>query len=131
MTYVTDWSPYPYFRPEELRCTCGCGQVKVQKALMDMLHEVRLAIKQPLRVTSGYRCPNHPIEAAKSGRSFGEHVLGAAVDIACEGVLAHQLLRVASTLGVPRIGVNQKGKGRFIHLGIGGPGLASPWIWTY
>lgn len=129
--FVSDWSVYAeYFRPEEFACS-HCGQVKMRRDFMQRLMQIRRAYGRPMRITSGYRCPQHPIEIAKGGKSLGEHSLGACADIACEGDGALLLLTTALAHGITRVGVQQKGSGRFLHLGIGGPGLANPWIWSY
>ena len=81
-----------------------------------------------MRVTSGYRCPQHPIEAKKAAP--GAHASGCAVDIGVEGQDAHRLLKLAFAAGFTGIGVQQKGSGRFIHLDTleGGP---RPNVWSY
>lgn len=66
-------------------------------------------------VTSGYRCEEHPIEARKA--LPGEHTTGMCVDIACRGWDAARLTELAIKHGATRIGWNQKGGKRFIHMG--------------
>lgn len=127
---VADWSPYPDFHPDEFRCR-HTGRVMMDTEFMEVLQRIRTAYGKPMRVTSGYRDPTHPIEAAKGGASRGEHTMGRCADIACEGAEAVILLTLALANGITRVGVQQKGTGRFLHLGIGGPGLANPWIWSY
>jgi hypothetical protein len=51
----------------------------------------------PMKVTSGYRCPQHPIEAKKARP--GAHASGQAVDIGVQGSDAHTLLRMALEAG--------------------------------
>jgi len=128
--WVEDWSKYPNFHPDEFRCK-HTGFVKMDPEFMAILQKVRESYGRPMRITSGYRDPSHPVEAAKGGLSRGEHTLGRAVDVACEGYEAYILLQHALANGITRIGVQQKGSARFLHLGIGGPGLANPWIWSY
>lgn len=41
-----------------------------------------------------------------------------AVDIACSGIEAMDILWVALGMRFTRVGINQKGSGRFIHLGM-------------
>ena len=107
-----------YFSEDELRCKCGCGEYFFDDKVLDLLNSIRRDCGFPLPVTSGYRCPNHPIEAAKDadGRPIGAHCTGKAVDIGVERGRAHRLIQSALEHGCPRIGVNQKGGGRFIHL---------------
>lgn len=129
--FVQDWAPYsPFFRPEEFACS-HCGKVQMRRDFMDILLSIRKTYNRPMRITSGYRCPEHPIEKAKGGKSLGEHSMGACCDIACEGDSALLILTIALANNITRVGVNQKGTARFLHLGIGGPGLAVPWLWSY
>lgn len=103
-----------YFSEAEFRCKCGCGSTKMDQAFVDRLNALREAFGKPLRVSSGYRCPKHPIEAKKA--STGMHTTGKAVDFAVERGDAVNLLAIALRMGFNGIGVQQKGTGRFIHL---------------
>ena len=116
-----------YFTDEELSCSC-CGRNEFDPQFLILLNAIREACG-PLPVSSGYRCPNHPIEAKKTNGP-GEHTTGLAVDIAVSGYRAHRLIEVAVQFGIPRIGVNQKGSQRFIHLGIN-EDFPNPTIWSY
>lgn len=110
---MIDWAAYPNFSEHEFKCS-HCGKVAMKPEFMKKLQELRTAFRKPMRVSSGYRCPHHPIEAAKV--SPGAHTTGRAVDIAVEGSDAFELLRLAFAMGFTGIGVQQKGSGRFIHL---------------
>lgn len=125
-----DWSLYPNFLESEFRCR-HTGLVHMDPEFMAILQRIRTSYGKPMRITSGYRHPTHPVEAAKGGLSMGEHTTGRCADVAVEGFEAVVLLQHALALGITRIGVNQKGSGRFLHLGIGAPGLANPWLWSY
>jgi uncharacterized protein YcbK (DUF882 family) len=81
---------------------------------MGRLQQLRNAYGKPMRITSGYRCPDHPVEAKKS--TPGVHTMGMAADIAVSGTDAYELLNLAFGHGFTGIGVNQKGGSRFIHL---------------
>ena len=116
-----------YFTDEELACQ-HCGKQGFKAEHLEKLNAIREACGFPFIVSSGYRCEAHPIEAAK--QRPGEHSLGSAVDIACEGEKALTVLYMAQVWGVKRIGVNQRGSGRFIHLGFSDE-LPSPAIWSY
>jgi len=123
-----DWTRWPNFRPEEFRCK-HTGNLVMQPDFLDVLQAIRSEYGQPMRVTSGYRHPSHPEEAKKI--KPGEHTHGTCADVACEGEDAYRLLRIAIKHGITRIGVKQTGAGRFLHLGIGAPGLPNPSIWSY
>jgi hypothetical protein len=118
-----------YFSDDELRCKCGCGELEFDEKFRRTLNSIRHDCGFPLPVTSGYRCPEHPIESAKD--KPGAHSFGA-VDIAVYGERAYTLVAVAMKHGVERIGINQRGDygKRFIHLD-NVRGLPSPTIWTY
>ena len=96
--------------------------------LLSMLDDLREAYGHPIKLTSTYRSPDHPIEAKKS--KPGEHAHGAAVDIACIGGEAtFKLVKAAIETGFKRIGISRKNN--FVHVGIGYPGAPSTTIWTY
>jgi len=126
-----------YFSEDELRCKCGCGEYKFDDEALSKLNDIRRDFGRPLTVTSGYRCSKHPIEAKKAVSrkgnytgSYGAHNEGKAVDLAVDRADALKLLKIALRHGVERIGVNQKGSSRFIHLDWS-KDLPSPTIWSY
>ena len=126
-------APWPNFSYAELRCKCGnCDSTghEMDAEFMDRLQRLRTAYGKPLQLSSAYRCPDHPVEAKKA--SPGEHCTGKAVDVAIRGPDALLLLRLALEAGFTRIGVNQKGSARFLHLGTSADGrFPSPAIWSY
>lgn len=99
----------------------------MQPEFMARLQHLRSVYGKPMVITSGYRDPSHPIEAAK--QSPGEHSTGRAADVAVSGADAFRLVQLATNMGFTRIGVRQKGEGRFIHLG-NSPDFP-PGIWSY
>ena len=121
-----NWADYPNFTEDEFRCS-HTGICKMNADFMKKLQHVRGVYGKPMKITSGYRHPSHPIEAAKSVR--GEHTLGGAADVAVRGVDALRIVQLALNLGFTRIGVQQKGVERFIHLGDSPAFL--PGIWSY
>jgi len=122
-----DWTKTPNFKAAEFNCT-HCGKNEMKPAFMAKLQTLRNLYGKPMRVTSGYRCPQHPIEARKAAP--GAHASGCAVDIGIEGADAHRLLTLAVGVGFNGIGVQQKGSGRFLHLDtLEGP--TRPTLWSY
>lgn len=100
----------------------------MDEKLLTMLDQLREAYGSPIKITSSYRSPSHPIEAAKD--SPGEHSYGAAVDIeSIGGEKTFRLTKAAIKVGFTRIGISRK-KG-FMHLGIGYLGAPEKTIWTY
>jgi zinc D-Ala-D-Ala carboxypeptidase len=124
---MIQWNLYPNFSSKEFDCS-HCGKNEMQADFMSRLQALRMKYGKPMRVTSGYRCPQHPIEAKKA--KPGAHASGCACDIGVEGADAHRLLRLALELGFTGIGVQQKGTGRFLHLDTL-EGATRPTIWTY
>ena len=101
---------------------------KMDPVLLAMLDDLREEYGYPIKLTSTYRSPDHPIEAKKS--KPGEHAYGAAVDIACVGGEAtFKLVKAAIEIGFTRIGISRKNN--FVHVGIGYPGAPETTIWTY
>jgi len=117
-----------YFTDDELRCRCGCFTYFFDEESRKKLNLIRHEAGFPFVVTSACRCADHPLERNKS--STGAHTYGKAVDIAVRGEKALVLLEIAIRHGVKRIGVNQKGTARFIHLDWCDE-LPSPACWSY
>tara|TARA_B100001109_G_scaffold251592_1_gene246312 strand:- start:2217 stop:2561 length:345 start_codon:yes stop_codon:yes gene_type:complete len=100
----------------------------MDEKLLSMLDDLREAYGYPIKLTSTYRSPDHPIEAKK--KAPGEHAYGAAVDIACIGGEAtFKLVKAAIEVGFTRIGVSRKNN--FVHVGIGYPDAPPITLWTY
>ena len=123
-----------YFTKEEMTCKCGCGREEMNIEFMATLDDLREYYGKPMIITSGYRCPEHPVEARKKRR--GAHTYGRAVDVAVSGSEAFSFLQhVYEQDKFKRIGVAQKGpsSSRFIHLDgmISTEGFPSPWVYSY
>ena len=116
-----------HFHITEFDCSC-CGANDMQPQALELFDGLRDALGFPLAVSSGYRCANHPLESIK--RATGTHSLGVAADFVVRGGQALDLIDAARFLGVERIGVHQRGSGRFVHLDISEQ-HARPALWTY
>ena len=119
-----------YFKESEFVCS-HTGNVAMQQPFLDQLNVLRETYGKPLRITSGYRDPTHPIEAKK--KTPGAHTTGQAVDLAVSRGDAYNLLVIALNMGFTGIGVAQKGNGRFIHLDAltASSTHPRPTIWSY
>ena len=120
-----------YFSESEMACQ-HCGASNMDAEFMDALDSLREAYGKPLVVNSGYRCPEHPIEARKA--RAGAHTTGKAVDLSVDRGEAYELLKLAIATGkFTGIGIQQKGSGRFIHLDTCEEPEMSPrpTIWSY
>jgi len=121
------------FSEKELACSC-CGKNEMTQETVDALQALRESIGKPLRLSSAYRCPKHNSKVSSTGKS-GPHTTGKAIDIACSGKDAWELLSFAMIRSKvwKGIGVSQKGKphsSRFIHLDTI-EAENRPWIWSY
>jgi uncharacterized protein YcbK (DUF882 family) len=130
-----DWDDFPNFSRSEFACQ-HCGRAEMDDDFMWRLQDLRSSYGKPMRITSGYRCPEHPIEAAKA--KPGTHATGRAVDVAVSHGQAYALLRLAMRMGFTGVGIQQKGDGRFIHLDditpkedFDGKKFVRPMIWSY
>lgn len=124
---MIDWSLYPNFTKQEFECS-HCGAMEMQSGFLAKLQALRTAYGKPMRITSGYRCPQHPIEARKP--EPGAHATGRAADIGVRGMEAYRVAQLAFEHGFTGIGVKQHGDSRFIHVD-DAPNLSRPMIWSY
>lgn len=70
------------FNSLELQCKCknaGCVEQRISKELVDKLQQLRDNYKNPIRITSAYRCLIHNRSIGSTDTS--QHVPGNAVDI--------------------------------------------------
>ena len=113
---------YKYFKVEDFACS-ETGENEIQDEFVKKLDELREACGFPFIVTSGYRSPNHPIEAKKS--SPGLHAQGIAADIAVNGgAQRRKVVHSAIILGFKGIGVAKS----FVHVDTR---ESTPVMWTY
>lgn len=119
-----------YFTADELRCQ-HTSEEGITPKFLEKLNAIRHECDFPFTITSGYRAPEHPIEARKA--TPGAHASGRAVDIGVRGDRALKVIEVALKHGMTGIGVNQKGGSRFIHLDdLDASGkFPRPTIWSY
>lgn len=96
------------FNPEtdpKLLCTCGhndCDRRSVDQETLNNVQLIRNDLDQPMTITSGGRCPNHPNELKK--KSPGDHQLCKAVDIECDSKELETKLKVlAGRYGATRV----------------------------
>lgn len=125
---MSDWK---YFSEAEMTCSHS-GKCEMNPEFMAMLDDLREFYGKPMTITSAYRDITHPIEARK--KKPGAHTYGRAVDVAVSGSEAHAFMQaVFEHGGFKRVGVQQKGTGRFIHLDnmSNGEGFPNPWVYSY
>jgi zinc D-Ala-D-Ala carboxypeptidase len=126
-----DWSKYPNFTEKEFACS-HCGESKMNEAFVARLQSLRSHYGKSMTISSGYRCPEHPIEKKKA--KPGTHASGHAADIKVSQGAALELLTMAVRSGAfTGIGIAQKGpqSSRFLHLDDKPMGPTRPTIWSY
>jgi len=109
-----------HFSRDELKCKFT-GECKVSSAFLTKLETLRQHYGKPIRLTSAYRSPEHPVEKAKSKdgkpRSTGYHALGRAADLAVWNADGARLLQIAIQLNLfGGYGFQFTGANRFLHL---------------
>lgn len=125
-----NWDDYPNFTAEEFRCKHS-GRNEMDPEFMARLQALRTEYGLPMKITSGFRSPQHPIERRKVAP--GAHASGRACDVAVTGAAALRLVQLAVKHGFTGIGVKQHTSGKFIHLDDlpAGRGFVRPTIWSY
>ena len=129
-----DRERWPNFSFAEIACR-ETNHCLIDVAFMDRVQRLRSGCGFAITITSGYRSPEHSVEAAKEAR--GSHTYGVAVDIAVSGAKAHIVLSEAMILNFTGIGISQKGplKSRFIHLDMMRSDISArfprPSVWSY
>ena len=123
---------YQYFTNDELKChglDCCGGESEMNHNFMIKVVSMRRETGIPFIIPSAYRCPVHNSRVSLTG-STGPHTTGRAVDIKCRGRESHIIMASAFRHGITGIGVNQKGKKRYIHID-DLTGDFRPWVWSY
>jgi|TARA_R100001530_G_scaffold13091_1_gene12130 uncharacterized protein YcbK (DUF882 family) len=130
-------SRWLYFTKEELSCHGSCSRCagtdnNMNPEFMNKVVKLRKLCNFPLKVRSGYRCPDRNKEVSKTGLN-GPHTTGKAIDVLISGPEAYLLVLLAMELNFTGVGIHQKGPvgKRHIHLDSGIPGKKRPKIWTY
>lgn len=109
-----------YFTPKELECK-HCGADGTTAIGLYKMNVLRSLVEEPLTLTSAYRCQNHPEEVAKDRP--GQHCVGNAFDIKCDGPLRLKIIAFAAQAGFNTMGFAES----FIHL----DDRARPTSWVY
>lgn len=125
-----DFSQFENFSAGEFTCQ-HCGSEGIKLDFVQKIQNLRSIYGRGMTISSGYRCPEHPIEARKA--KPGAHASGRAVDIAVAGADALLVLQLALESGnFTGVGIAQKGDfgSRFIHLD-DLDNERRPTIWSY
>lgn len=81
-----------HFSRDEFACP-HCGQSVIAPGLIDALEELRALAPSAIRITSGYRCPEH--NKSVGGASGSQHQNGVGVDIAIADLTVEQMYVLA------------------------------------
>jgi uncharacterized protein YcbK (DUF882 family) len=104
-----------HFSKAEFACRC-CGELRIDKRLIDALEGLRSLAGQAILIHDGYRCPTHNQEVG--GVTDSEHTRGLAADVAIPGLSVQQMYDLAlqiPTLAAGGIGVYDGG---FLHVDV-------------
>lgn len=126
-----------HFSRSELACRC-CGRLEFTQAAIEELEATRVELGWPMKINSGYRCPEHNATESSTGLT-GPHTISTndnvTIDVAVYGSRAWHLVFVLLRRGWAGIGIKQKGPraGRFVHADRLPEGNAAPrpWVWSY
>ncbi|MCE7901245.1 MAG: DUF882 domain-containing protein [Gammaproteobacteria bacterium PRO9] len=123
--------PLRYFTLSEFDCR-HCGKNQMDMGFLELLDELRHRAGFPIKISSGYRCPEHNQAVSHTGLN-GPHTTGHAADLDVNRRQALSVLRVSLNLPFTGVGVQQRGSGRFIHLdNLTEPEYTPrPTIWSY
>ena len=105
----------PHFSKAEMACRC-CGELKIEKRLVDALERLRGLAGKPIKIHDAYRCARHNQEVG--GVTDSEHTRGMAADLDISGLTLQQMYEFA--IQVPDfveggIGVYDSG---FLHVDV-------------
>ena len=115
-------TPVKYFKIEEFDCQ-ETGNNRMEDDFLLLLDKLRSNCGFPFKITSGYRDPEHSIEAAKVVP--GRHAQGIAADVQIlDSASRFKIIKEAMKLGFTGVGVADT----FVHLDTRG---ASPVMWLY
>jgi uncharacterized protein YcbK (DUF882 family) len=104
-----------HFSSSEFACP-DCGKASVTGELIVALEELRAAAKLPIRILSGYRCPEH--NASADGASHSQHMLGKAADVRILGLDLQHAYDVAKKVPAFYFGGIGVYDGNFLHVDV-------------
>ena len=126
----------PNFTNEEFACKCGiCRGGMMTADLLVALRDLRRRWDNPIRIVSGFRCPQW--NAVQGGAKESAHMRGIAVDLAGDGIHSVDFIVFAIHAGFTAIGegeyVNDNGvKIVKLHLDVRARADdEKPLSWTY
>jgi len=118
-----DYPLSQHFDTSEFRCKCGCETLQLDTRVVDALEKIRAENGHiPLRINSGYRCPEHNKAIKGSAKNSG-HTRGVAADIrtppnCTTRYFAYVVWAIRKAAGIERLGCydGYQHKYGFIHI---------------
>lgn len=78
--------------------TPGPAELANLRRLADLLEQVRVLVRKPVIVTSGYRAP--AVNRAAGSKDTSQHIRGCAADIKVPGMTPDQVVRAITSSGI-------------------------------
>lgn len=104
-----------HFSKAEFACRC-CGDLKIEKRLIDALEQLRAMAARAIVIHDGYRCPAHNQEVG--GVSNSEHIRGMAADVEIPGLTLQQMYDLALKVAEFADGGIGVYDGGFVHVDV-------------
>jgi len=86
-----------------------CNYTLIDGRLLELLEKLRLLTKEPIKITSGYRCAHYQLQLKLEGYETASgqstHELGMAADALCESISGGVLETLARQAGFTSVGV--------------------------
>ena len=98
------------FKVKEFACKDGSNVVLIDSALVEILQKMRIFLKRPIIITSGYRTESYNKKV--NGAKDSYHCKGMAADIRVDGIDNSMLSCCAMLCGATGIGIYKD----FIHV---------------
>lgn len=99
------------FKSTEFDCPCpNCTVTLIDEELIQGLQRMRNALKEPIVITSGYRCKSYHDDLEKRGYETAKrsmHLFGRAADLKCSDLLGAELEACARGCGFLAVGVGK------------------------
>lgn len=89
------------FRVREFACQDGSDPVFIDRALVNILQQIRDHFKMPVYINSGYRTPEH--NERVGGAEYSQHLYGKAADISVKNVEPGHVAEFIETI-MPNMG---------------------------
>lgn len=121
-----------HFTEDEFRCNC-CNQLPaegIDQNLVNMLDDIRDAVKQPLNLNCGYRCAAHNAEVGGVPGSQHNANPCTAADIDASVIGVEALAQLAEANGADGVGRYFGDAGTFVHMDVRSGRVSDTFRWN-